>query len=165
MTQIAAVPISIEGFSAFGDVALLLDESPLAETVEFSFWSDAAHYRIDGETEVGFCTVYPHQGNRVAWMERHERTPELLIPIDGRLVLPVMSGDEVPEVRAFEFGPGEAVVIGQNVWHSACLPKGSGAVQYFVIFRRGTPQEDVIKVEIPAVSIRMGAGGERESAR
>lgn len=155
MTVIEANPISMEGFAPFGDAALLLDEEPLAETGEFSFWSDAAHFGIEGETEIGFCTVYPHRYNRVAWMERHERTPELLVPIDGRLILPVMTNDEVPEVRAFEFGPGEAIVIGQNVWHSACLPKGSDAVQYFVIFRRGTPHEDVIKTDIPEVSVRI----------
>ncbi|HLE56371.1 MAG TPA: ureidoglycolate lyase [Rhodothermia bacterium] len=153
MTQITSVPINIEGFSAFGDVALMLDEPPLAETAEFSFWSDSAHYRIEGETEIGFCTVYPHRANTVTWMERHERTPELLVPIDGRLVLPVMTDGDDPQVRAFEFGPGEAVVIGQNVWHSACLPLGSQGVTYFVIFRRGTPAEDVTKTNIGTVRV------------
>lgn len=156
MTEIVPSPISADGFSRFGEVAVLPDEPPLAESGEFSFWSDTANYHVDGETEIGFCTVYPHPGNRVTWMERHERTPELLVPIDGRLVLPVMSSDDDPHVRAFEFGPGEAVVIGRNVWHSACLPIGSDAVRYFVIFRRGTPHEDVIKVEIPEISIRIG---------
>ena len=133
----------------------MLDTPPLAETSEFSFWSDAADYRIDGDTEVGFCTVYPHRANTVTWMERHERTPELLVPIDGRLVLPVMTDNDEAEVQAFEFGPGEAVVIGRNVWHSACLPVGWDAVTYFVIFRLGTPHEDVVKTDIPPVRIQI----------
>lgn len=155
MTDIKSIRIDADVFAPFGRVAALPSSPSLAETDEFKFWSDVADYQIEGETEIGFCEVFPRSGNAVHWMERHEQTPELLIAIDGPLVLPVMTNGETPVVRAFEFRPGEAVVIGQNVWHSACLPTGLGATRYFVIFRRGTPQEDVIKTEIPDVSIRI----------
>lgn len=150
MKQVTAEHINDENFERFGSVARLAGESALATTEQFQYWSDHAHYGIEGETEIGFCRIYALEGSRVDWMERHERTPEVLIPIDRPFILPVMvDGD----VAAFQVNPGEAVVIGQNVWHSACLPVGGDEATYFVIFRRGTPHEDVIKSEIDAVTI------------
>lgn len=145
--------ITPETFARYGRVARLPDAAPTAEDATFRFWSDVAHLGIDGETEIGFCTVYRQDGPAVTWMERHDRTPELLIPIDGPFLLPVMGeGDEDP-VEVFEVRPGEAVVIGQGVWHSACHPAAGDAATYFVIFRRGTPHEDVIKKTLPATPV------------
>ena len=87
----------------------------------------------------------------MTWMERHDRTPEFLIPADGPFLLPVM--DDAGAVAVFRVEPGEAVVIGQGVWHSACLPVGAEAATYFVVFRRGTPQEDVTKQDIDPVAL------------
>lgn len=142
--------IDEENFSVFGRVARLPHAEPLAADDTFKFWSDVAHFGIEGETEIGFCTVYARDG-RVDWMERHDRTPELLVPIDGPFILPVMSGEG--RVEAFRADPGTAVVIGQSVWHSACHPVGGDETTYFVIFRRRTPQEDVTKQEIEPVQI------------
>ncbi len=142
-----------ENFARYGRVACLSDAAPTAEDATFRYWSDAAHYGIDGETEIGFCTVYRQDEPAVTWMERHDRTPELLIPIDGPFLLPVMGEDERAEVEVFEVQPGEAVVIGQGVWHSACRPADGDAATYFVIFRRGTPREDVIKKDIASTAV------------
>ena len=142
--------ITNENFAAYGSVAQLENQEPLAEESQFSFWSDCASYQIDGETEVGFCTVRSPKDDVVGWMERHERTPEILIPIDWPFLLPVMRNEEV---EVFEVHPGEAVVIDRNVWHSACMPVGRREATYFVIFRRGTPRDDVKKQTIQAVSI------------
>jgi ureidoglycolate hydrolase len=127
---------------------------PTAEDPTFRYWSDLASYHIGGETEVGLCTVYLQDGRPVTWMERHERTPELLIPIDYPFILPVMAGQGGSEtIEAFQVNVGEAVVIGQNVWHSACQPVDSEAANYFVIFRRGTPSEDVYKTDVADVRL------------
>lgn len=143
--------ITPDNFARYGRVARLPDGAPTAEDATFRYWSDAAHYEIDGETEIGFCTVYRQDEPAVTWMERHARTPELLIPIDGPFLLPVMGDDA--EVEVFEVQPGEAVVIGQGVWHSACHPADGDAATYFVIFRRGTPREDVTKKDLPTTPI------------
>lgn len=145
-----AQPITPENFGPFGRVASPPSGPPLASDETFKFWSDVAQYDTDGESEIGFCTVYPRDG-RVDWMERHDRTQELLVPIDGPFVLPVM--DEDGGVHAFRAEPGTAVVIGRGVWHSACHPVDSDAATYFVIFRRGTPREDVVKQEIEPVRV------------
>jgi ureidoglycolate lyase len=145
--------ITPDNFASYGRVARLPDGQPTAEDATFRYWSDTAHFSIDGETEIGLCTVVRQDESAVTWMERHDRTPELLIPIDGPFLLPVMGADGSAEVEVFEVQPGEAVVIGQGVWHSACHPADGDAATYFVIFRRGTPQEDVVKKDIPATAV------------
>ena len=136
-----------EAFARFGAVVPAPSAEPTAADATFAYWSDLAHYRIDGETEVGLCTVYRQADPRVTWMERHDRTPEFLIPTDGPFLLPVMDGDGA--VALFRVEPGEAVVISGGVWHSACLPASADSATYFVVFRRGTPREDVTKTDIP----------------
>lgn len=144
--------ITAENFAPYGRVARLPDGTPTAEDATFRYWSDAAHYGIDGETEIGFCTVYRQDAPAVTWVERHDRTPELLIPIDGAFLLPVMGAGDA-DVEVFEVEPGEAVVIGQGVWHSACHPAAGDAATYFVLFRRGTPQDDVTKKDLTATPV------------
>lgn len=146
-----AKPITETNFSKYGRVAAPPASEPLAADDTFAFWSDVANYEIDGATEIGFCTVYRQDRDVVDWMERHDKTPEILVPIDGPFVLPVMTADG--EVEAFRAEPGTAVVIGAGVWHSACKPVEASETTYFVIFRRGTPQEDVIKKDIEPIEI------------
>lgn len=140
-----------EGFAPYGRVFQPPTSDPLAETDAFSYWSDIASYEIDGETEIGWCVVRAHD-ETIDWFERHERTPELLIPVDAPFVLPVMTADE--KVEAFLVEVGEAVVIDADVWHSACVPAdGRTSASYFVIFRRGTPSEDVVKTTVPGFRV------------
>lgn len=146
-----AQAITSENFSVFGRVTAWPEGDPLAADETFAFWSDVAHFEIAGETEIGYCTVYRQKRDVVGWMERHDLSPEILVPIDAPFVLPVMT--EEGEVEAFHVALGQSVVIGQGVWHSACKPVGVDSATYFVIFRRGTPQEDVVKTDIDPIDI------------
>ncbi len=154
MKPIPVTRITVDNFARFGSLARLDERQPTAEGSTFSYWSDLAHYTVRGETEIGLCTVYAQDWRGVSWMERHDLTPEILIPIDGPFLLPVMTGDGSDEVVVFQVDPGEAAVIGAGVWHSACLPVGAERATYWVIFRRGTPAEDVIKTDIPPARIQ-----------
>lgn len=140
-----------ETFARFGSVVPAPTQEPTASDASFAYWSDLAHYRVEGETEIGLCTVYRQPSPRVTWMERHDRTPEFLIPADGPFLLPVM--DEAGAVEVFRVERGEAVVIGKGVWHSACHPVEGTSATYFVVFRRGTPREDVIKRDVAPVVV------------
>ncbi len=151
MKRIQTQRLSSDDFGPYGSVAVRPAGPPLAEDDSFKYWSDAGRYGIEGETEIGYCTVFRRDRAVVDWMERHVRTPEILIPVDHALVLPVTSDDGA--VAAFVAEPGEAVVIGPGVWHSACLPLAEDEATYFVIFRRRTPHEDVTKKSIEPVVI------------
>jgi ureidoglycolate lyase len=138
-------------FARYGSVLETPAGDPTASGSSFRYWSDLAHFRVDGETEIGLCTVNGHDAVSIAWMERHDRTPEILVPIDAPFHLPVMN--DSGEVELFRVEPGEAVVIDAGVWHSVCIPAGAAEARYLVIFRRGTPAEDVVKRDIPAVRL------------
>ena len=140
-----------EAFARFGSVAAAPTGPPAAGDDTFRYWSDLAHFRIDGETEIGVCTVYKQDAPRVTWMERHARTPEVLVPLDAPFLLPVMDGSGAAEL--FRVEPGEAVVIADGVWHGACLPARGDAATYLVVFRRGTPAEDVEMRDIPDLTV------------
>jgi len=143
-----------ESFGRFGRVVSSPSGAPTAEAEEFKFWSDIANYRIQGETEIGLCTVYAQPKMAVSGVERHLRTPEILIPVDAPFVLPVLlEGDSEGNVAAFKVDLGEAVVINDGVWHGACLPVGKKESTYFVIFQRGTPHEDVAKKDIHPIEL------------
>lgn len=150
MKSIEPVRITKENF-CFGSVASTPTDTPTAEGKTFKFWSNIADYRIDGNTEIGLCTVYRDDTLPLDIVERHLYTPEFLIPIDAPFILPIVGDDE--KVHAFKVEIGESVVIDPGVWHGPCIPVGKKEATYFVIFRKGTPREDVEKKQIDAVSI------------
>lgn len=149
MNTTRAEPVSTANFAAYGSVVTDPSGAPTSEAQDYKFWSDLAHYAISGETEIGVCTVYRQSSPVVSGMERHLRTPEILIPIDVPFDLPlVRDGEPEEQVRAFRVRPGQAVVIEPAVWHGACLPVDAPQARYFVIFRRGTPHQDVEKKSV-----------------
>jgi len=149
MITINTKPITEDNFKKFGKVVKSPKGEPTAQADDFKFWSDITNYEIDGSTEIGICTVYKQPKNLINGMERHLQTPEILIPIDAPFVLPLLKEEEPEEnTEAFQVDIGEAVVIDKAIWHGACLPVGNEESSYFVIFRKGTPNEDVYKKEI-----------------
>jgi ureidoglycolate hydrolase len=154
MIKINSIPITQENFKKFGSVVKSPTTKPTSQAADYKFWSDLAHYLINGETEIGLCTVYQQPTNEISGMERHIRTPEILIPIDAPFVVPLLrDGYPTDQTTAFQVNVGEAVVIDEGVWHGACLPVGKKESSYFVIFRRNTPQEDVEKKTILPIQI------------
>ena len=148
------VPVSDAAFARFGRVVLTPRGTPTSEAKDYKFWSDIAHYEIQGETEIGLCQVFRQPVNSITGMERHLRTPEILIPIDAPFVLPLLlEGNPSGEAGIFRVEPGQAVVINPGVWHGACLPVGADASWYFVVFRRGTPTTDVEKKPVESFTI------------
>jgi ureidoglycolate hydrolase len=143
-------------FSAYGRVVGMPKVRPTSQAADYKFWSDIADYAIVGSTEIGICTVYKQRKTEILGMERHLRTPEILIPIDAPFVLPLLL-DREPETqaKAFQVNPGEAVVIDRAVWHGACLPVGKRQSSYFVIFRKNTPHEDVEKKHVQPFEITL----------
>ena len=144
--RIRAKHVTPKNFSAFGRVVAPPPSKPTSQAQDYKFWSDIADYTIEGDTEIGICTVFRQRKAEITAMERHLRTPEILIPIDAPFVLPLLIDGTVDrDAQAFRVDLGEAVVIERAVWHGACLPVGKKASSYFVIFRKRTPHEDVEK--------------------
>lgn len=152
--KIESKRISSQNFRKFGSVVISPSVPPTAEAIDYKFWSDIVDYKINGETEIGICTVYRQKESKIRGMERHLKTPEILIPIDGAFVLPLLiDGENIDKSEAFKVNIGEAVKINDGVWHGACLPVDKAESSYFVIFRKGTPHMDVEKKDIGFIEI------------
>jgi len=146
------VRVTPTNFARFGTVVTAPSVAPTSQGTDYRFWSDITHYAIDGETEIGLCTVFRQPSPAIGAVERHLRTPEILIPADAPFHLP-LAGDADGDTMVFTVHPGEAVVLNPGVWHGPCLPVDSETATYFVVFRRGTPGEDVQKKAIPPFTI------------
>ncbi len=152
--EIKIKSITIENFSKFGKVVIGTSGQPTSQAVDYKFWSDIINYKINGETEVGICTVYKQQTTSINGMERHINTPEFLIPIDAPFIIPLLNDASKPEkAEAFLVNIGQAIVINERVWHGPCIPFEKQECSYFVIFKRGTPHTDVEKIELPLIKI------------
>jgi ureidoglycolate lyase len=132
-------------FRNYGKVVTAPEGKPTSEGVDYRFWSDLANYNIEGDTELGICTVYKQKDMTISAVERHLNTPEILIPIDAPFILPVLQDEGSNVLEYFQVNIGEAVVINKAVWHGPCLPVEKEESSYFVIFKRKTPFEDVQK--------------------
>jgi ureidoglycolate hydrolase len=154
MSAVKPEHITQSNFAPFGKIVTAPTARPTSEASNYKFWSDIADCHVPGETEIGLCTVYAQPKQEISGVERHLRTPEILIPVDAPFVLPLFD-DARGKAEAFRVNPGEAVVINTGVWHGACLPVEKKEATYFVIFRKGTPHEDVIKKSIDPLQILM----------
>ncbi len=156
MIKIVPEEINRENFNTFGSVVTTPQKEPTAAASTFTFWSDIAHYTIDTETEIGLCAVFRQSETVINEMERHLHTPEILIPIDAPFVLPLLhEGEKDGQIQAFQVNIGQAVIIDAAVWHGACIPVGKKQSSYFVIFRRGTPHNDIEKKAVTSSEIEL----------
>ena len=152
--KIKVKKITSENFSTFGKVVTGAVGDPTSKAADYKFWSNIMSYYIDGETEVGICTVYKQPSISINGMERHLNTPEILIPIDAPFILPLLLNKDKPEqAEAFTVDVGQAIAIDEKVWHGACIPLNKSESSYFVIFKKGTPNNDVGKTNLPEITI------------
>jgi len=82
--------ITSENIAGLGSALTAPSHVPTSQGVEYKFWSDLVHFLIPGETEVGLCTVSRQPTSEISGLERHVRTPEILIPVDAPFVLPLL---------------------------------------------------------------------------
>lgn len=146
--------VSVDNFSVYGKVVQGTAGKATSQDETYKFWSDIANYEIDGRTEIGLCKVYRQEVQQVSGIERHLRTPEILIPVDAPFVLPVLKSENPDDgIDAFHVDIGQAVVIDPGIWHGPCLPAEAEKATYFVIFRHKTPHDDVETAQIEPVRI------------
>ena len=98
---------------------------------------------------------------RLAKLERHVKTAELLSAVDGDAVLCLAPPQEpargsLSGLRAVYLRRGSSVVLHPGVWHGIPFPAGSANVRLMVVFRALTGEDDLDFFELEeAVDIRM----------
>nr|WP_281416208.1 ureidoglycolate lyase [Deinococcus aestuarii] len=83
-------------------------------------------------------------------IERHVRTPEVFLALDGRSLFVVGAPGEADPVglRAFVIGPGQGVLLHPGTWHWAPYPITPTAT-FLLVLRAETPEHDIETLDIP----------------
>jgi ureidoglycolate hydrolase len=81
-------------------------------------------------------------------MERHLRTREALIALEGDAVLclapPQESvNGELVRITAVRMRAGQAIIMNTGAWHWIPFPIGRKSVRFLVVFRSGTGKDDL----------------------
>jgi Ureidoglycolate lyase len=85
---------------------------------------------------------------RLARLERHLRTPEMLSAVDGDAIICVAPSQEPRDgelsgLRAIHLRRGQALVLATGAWHWIPFPTGSASVRFLVVFRAETGDDDL----------------------
>jgi ureidoglycolate lyase len=153
VTSVAAEPLTEKAFKPFGQIVALPEgEQPTFENATLRFWGGVAKTRIHESIEFAFFTAKKRE-HEIAGMDRHARTPCLLVGLSGDFFIAVappphpQAGKARPEaarVRVFVVKQGQGVLLHKGTWHESPYPKGEEGV-FMTAFRDGTMVKDLVR--------------------
>jgi ureidoglycolate hydrolase len=135
----------------FGDFITAPQHEPKIEEANARYWAGLGIVEIKGSMDIGWVTVRKRP-MLIDRLERHFLTPEIVIPVDDVLIMPVARGVEIgdyasrpsyKDVRGFFVKPGQMITFSPGTWHLAGFPLSREEASFIVIFRQGTANEDL----------------------
>ena len=149
ITRLTAEDLSADAFSPFGRVIEQPDRSPDARGPGWSWWGETLLLPSDGRPfGVGLLDLRPAP-TTFDWAERHMRTVEAILAVEGGCLVYVGPRDlddpvqrrALGRFRVFRVPQGCGVVLEPGVWHGAPLvaERPSKAV---VLLLEGTGRDD-----------------------
>jgi len=145
--QVKAEELTSENFAEFGTVV----NTPKTESsFKSGYVPKIATFYIDGEAEIGICTIHKN-ADPITWMERHLRTMEIFISIEGDFLLamnrPAEPSDpkgvpQTEDVRIFHVREGQTVVMKPGSWHGV-LSLDERCI-FLIIFKKNTAKDDLM---------------------
>ena len=146
---VKAEKLTSESFGPFGDVIGPQTGKSTASTDILSYWDLVAQVRMT-DVAAGYLVVKSRPFT-FGKMERHLKTSEMFIPMEGCSLLPVATPSSLDdaditsashEVRAFIMDGTAAALLKEGVWHWAPFPlMATGS--YLVLHRKGTVDTDM----------------------
>jgi ureidoglycolate hydrolase len=149
--------LSAEAFKPFGERIAAPKGKPTASLPGMDYWADLARLPLlERPYGIGYATqdIRPF---RQTGAERHMKTPELLLPVRGDMVVIVGPPDNPQEpsrlpplsrFSAFLVKEGEGVLFAPGTWHWAPFALRR-AIGIFVIYSTGTAESDATVVDFP----------------
>ena len=153
---LAIKEITAENVAPYGTLVTRSAAEPAFSSDEFDFWNELAVDETFGALSVGMVEARA-QELTASTFERHAGTSELLAPLDGDVIIvlgePTSGGPDVEKFEAFRLRAGSAILLGIGTWHFAPMTR-DGTVAVLVVFRKGTPDNDM---EIHRIDEELGA--------
>jgi ureidoglycolate lyase len=153
------MPLSVEEltaecFAPFGRVVDFPGQQPDASGDGWRWWAQTALLdRADRPYAVGYLKLEP-TAISFDWAERHARSEEMVIPVDGALLLYAAAPDP-DSFRVFRVEPGQAVILAKGTWHGAPLA-ADGMAAALVLLAEGTGETDTDKVQFEEIVVEEG---------
>jgi ureidoglycolate lyase len=152
--QIQAEPLRAESFAPFGKVIEQPARGRDAGGDAWSWWGEMAFMACDDRPYgIGHLLLQPG-ALRFDWIERHMKSPELLVPMGGDClfyVAPPQFMDEPAKLppfdtfRVFRAKSGQGVLLDVGVWHGVPLAVDAD-VHVTVLLLQGTGATDLTVV-------------------
>jgi ureidoglycolate hydrolase len=169
-TRAPLVNLTTESFRAYGRVIEAPPASPDATGPGWRWWGERHILECGGRPlGVGFLELSP-AALQFDWAERHVRSSETILPLDGDCAVYVGSPahaddpDSLPALEGFEVflvRAGQGVILDQGVWHGAPLAIG-GPVRAVVLLLEGTGTIDTTVVRFPDTPVKISSDRSQE---
>lgn len=123
-------------------------KKPSLSEVSFDWWGRLETLYFTNGMEIGLLRMKKSEMT-INKMERHLRTAEILIPIDGDFVVPVCSFNQkdkrlIPtnDICGYYLNKDQCMILKPGIWHWAPFPlQDSGSI--VLMFQQGTPENDL----------------------
>lgn len=146
MDNVRAMALTAAELQPFGH--LLSDSNaPIPTDEGFGFGLTVSDLPISKNLCTGLLVCEP-RSTAVSKMERHLKTPEILVALEGDSLLclapPTAKTKDLHKAsKAFMVRQGEALVLHPGTWHWIPFPLGDTPSRFLVIFRRETGEDDL----------------------
>lgn len=154
MQEIKAVALTSENFEDYGQILSISKGDPMADTEEFAYWGKVTELTMTEKVSTGFLVCRKREGV-VKSLERHVRTPEILIALEGDSLIcmakpeSVVDIDLIEGIQAFRVRQGEAFVMHAGTWHWIPFPINQEESKFLVVFASGTEADDLEVRDLP----------------
>lgn len=144
--RIKAQPLTVAAFKPYG--AIMTDglNLPMSDNEEITYWGKVSVLNIPGQVSTGVMLA-PDREKVVTKMERHIKTAEILVALEGDSVVcvgaPSSDGTEISDIAVFTVRQGDAVALDAGTWHWIPFPTGTKPAKYIVIFANDTENSDM----------------------
>jgi ureidoglycolate lyase len=147
----------------YGDLIAIEGVEATADMDAFAFWNDLSLGDFEGTVTFGMVHTKPGEMT-VPLLERHVRTSETLVPLDEAIVLALAEPTEgaLPDLdtaAALLIPRGQAITLKPGTWHYIPMIPSGAAARTLIVFRQGTPSEDLEVKELePEIGTTMRVG-------
>jgi ureidoglycolate hydrolase len=167
--KLVAEELTTEGFRTFGRLIGRPARSEDASGPGWMWWAETVLLDHDDRPfGVGYLDLVPGPAT-FDWAERHMRTVEVILPLDGDCLIYVGPNEyprepgRIPSMerfRAFRIRAGQGVAMEPGVWHGApfAIDRPISAV-VLILQRTGSDDTTLVRFPEDPVGIEMGTGG------
>lgn len=154
------VALTAKAFKDYGSVIHRAAGKPMAKNAEITYWGKVATLAMGKAVSTGVL-VNRRRPLVVKSLERHARTAEILVALEGDSVFcvarPSPSGKSIAGLKAFRVRRGEALALKPGTWHWVPFPVEGATSTFLVVFASGTEAKDMDVKDLPK-PVRLSRG-------